>query len=199
MLSKWRPQTALMSSTLSWPALVVIDVQNAIDDPMWGPRNNPDAERAIAYLLSTWRDRNLPIFHVRHDSTDPQSGYRPGQPGNDFKAEARPLSGEAVVVKRTNSAFIGTSLSGQLTAVGCDAVVFAGVITNNSIEATVRMSGNLGFRSFVVADACWTVDKVDLAGRRWNAEDVHALSLANLDGEYATVVTVSQLEALIGE
>ena len=49
---------------------------------------------------------------------------------------------------------------------------------------------------FVVADASWAVDKVDLRGRRWPAEDVHALSLAHLQGEYATVVdTAMTLEA----
>ena len=33
-------------------ALLVIDVQMAIDDPKWGPRNNPGAEAAIAALLA---------------------------------------------------------------------------------------------------------------------------------------------------
>ena len=49
----------------------------------------------------------------------------------------------------------------------------------------MRHAGDLGYRVFVVADACWAVDVVDLAGRRWPAEDVHALSLACLVGEYA--------------
>jgi nicotinamidase-related amidase len=61
------------------------------------------------------------------------------------------------------------------------------VITNNSVEATVRMAGNLGFETCLVADATWTVDKTDLRGRVWPAADVHALSLANMHGEYASV------------
>jgi hypothetical protein len=60
------------------------------------------------------------------------------------------------------------------------------------------MAGNLGFDTYVVSDATWAVDKRDLAGRLWPAEDVHALSLANLDGEYARVVdTSSLLEAIV--
>ena len=102
-------------------------------------------------------------------------------------------SGEPVVAKQTNSAFIGTDLAEQLNASGCDGVIYIGVITNNSLEATVRMSGNLGFRSFVVADACWTVDKTDLNGRVWPAEDVHALALANMHGEYATVLNAADV------
>ena len=173
--------------------LVVVDVQNAIDDPAWGPRNNPQAEEVIASLLDQWRRNDLPVFHLRHDSTENTSPYRPGQQGNDFKPQALPLSDEPVISKTTNSGFVGTDLAELLDRSGCDAVVYIGVITNNSLEATVRSSGNLGYRSFVVADGCWTVDKTDLRGKRWPAEDVHALALANMHGEYATVVESADL------
>jgi hypothetical protein len=59
------------------------------------------------------------------------------------------------------------------------------------------MAGNLGFDTIVVSDATWATDKTDLRGHRWPAEDVHALSLANLHGEYATVLdTAAVLKAL---
>lgn len=179
------------------PALVVIDVQNAIDDPRWGQRNNPDAEQIIGRLLDGWRRRQLPVIHVRHDSVEPDSPYRPGQPGNEFKPEVEPMLDETVVTKRTNSAFIATDLGDRLLDADADAVVYVGVLTNNSVEATVRMSGNLGFRTMVVGDGCWAVDTDDLLGRSWAAEDVHALSLANLDGDYATVVNADELLAAI--
>ncbi|MFX9552277.1 isochorismatase family protein, partial [Acinetobacter baumannii] len=67
-------------------------------------------EERIAELLAAWRKRRLPVIHIRHDSTDTSSPYRPGTPGNDFKAEVAPQLGEPVVDKRTNSAFIGTDL-----------------------------------------------------------------------------------------
>jgi nicotinamidase-related amidase len=168
-------------------ALLVIDVQNAIDDPKWGPRNNPDAEANIAKLLAAWRDSGRAIFHVRHDSTFPDSPYRPGQPGNAFKQAVMPRDGETVVPKRTNSAFIHTDLEQRLRRGGHKTLVVAGVLTHNSVEATVRVAGNLGFDTVVVSDATWATDKTDLRGRRWSAEDVHALSLANMHGEYASV------------
>src|SRR5215831_13415873 len=127
--------------------LLVIDLQRAIDDPRWarhGPRNHPEAERNVARLLDAWRTRGLPVFHVRHDSVEPESTYRPGQAGNDFKPETAPRPGETVIVKHTNSAFIGTDLEERLRDAACDRLVAAGVITNNSVEATVRMAGNLG-------------------------------------------------------
>ena len=178
-------------------ALVVIDVQHAIDHPSWGERNNPQAEGNIAALLAAWRASGRPIYHVRHDSTEPQSHYRPGQPRHEFKAEAMPLPGETVIGKRTNNAFIGTGLEATLHAAGVETLIVAGVITNNSVEATVRMAGNLGFETFVVEDACFTFARKDWAGTPRTAAEVHAMSLANLEGEYATVVgTAAVLAAL---
>jgi nicotinamidase-related amidase len=169
-------------------ALLVVDVQNAIDHPSWGHRNNLGAEQNIAALLHAWRTSGRPIFHIRHDSTEPASHYRPGQPGHDFKPAAQPADGEAVIAKQTNSAFIGTDLESRLRAAGIHTLVVAGVITNNSVEATVRMAGNLGFRTLLAEDAAFTFGRRDWNGQFRSAAEVHAMSLANLDGEYCTVV-----------
>ncbi|HEY7336745.1 MAG TPA: cysteine hydrolase family protein [Bryobacteraceae bacterium] len=176
-------------------ALIVIDVQRAIDDPRWaryGPRNNPQAEQNIARLLKAWRDRGLPIYHVRHDSLDSGSAYRPAQPGNEFKEEAAPLPAETIIAKRTNSAFIGTALEARLRSAGLARLTICGVITNNSVEATVRMAGNLGFETYLAEDACFTFARPDFSGRLRTSDEVHAMSLANLDAEYCTVLTTGQ-------
>lgn len=174
-------------------ALLVIDVQKAIDDPRWreyGDRNHPQAERNIARLLAAWRTLRLPVYHVRHDSRFPDSTYRPGQQGNDFKPEAAPIAGETVIAKLVNSAFIGTGLEQRLRDAGHTSLFIAGVITNNSVEATVRMAGNLGFDTYLIEDACFTFARLD--GRLWSAAEVHALSVANMSGEYCTVLTTEQ-------
>lgn len=180
--------------------LLVIDVQRAIDDPSWaadGSRNNPGAEANIAALLAAWRQRGLPLFHVKHDSTFPISTYRPGQPGNDFKPEAAPLPGETIVVKHTNSAFIGTELDRLLRQTRLSTLVMCGVITNNSVEATVRMAGNLGFETYLVEDACFTFARKDYRGRLRTAEEVHDMSLANMDNQYCTVTNTGEILAAI--
>lgn len=172
-------------------ALLLIDLQQAIDDPQWsrhGPRNNPDAPACQAALLRHWRARGSPVIHVRHDSTAFGSPYAPGTPGHAFLGHAVPLAGESVVAKSVNSAFIGTGLEALLRAAGIDTLVVAGVITNNSVEATVRMAGNLGFRVLLVEDACFTFALRDRAGTVHDAALVHALSLANLDPEYCRVI-----------
>ena len=180
------------------PVLLIIDVQNAIDDPSWGSdRNNPQAERNIAQVLNIWRHRGWPIIHVRHSSREAASTYRPGQPGFEFKPEVAPQAGERTLEKHTNSAFIGTSLELDLRSAGVTHVVVVGVITNNSVEATVRMSGNLGFTTIVVSDATATFGMRDFAGTWRSSAEVHAMSLANMADEYATVVSTVELMAAL--
>jgi nicotinamidase-related amidase len=168
--------------------LMVVDMQAAIDDPRWGELNNPDAEANVAALLAGWRSHGLPVVHIRHDSPERRSPYRAGTAGHAFKPCAAPAPGEAVVAKQTTSAFADGRLDAALTKLGVTALVLCGVLTQNSVEATARAAGDLGYRVFLVADACRASAKTDGAGRRWSADDVHALSLANLAGEYARIV-----------
>jgi nicotinamidase-related amidase len=178
--------------------LIVIDVQRAIDHPSWGVRNNPAMETNIAALLAAWRRDRRPIVHVQHLSREPNSTYRPDQPGVEFKPEAAPLAGETIVQKRTNSAFIGTDLEERLHGAGWHTLVLTGVITNNSVEATARMAGNLGFDAVVVSDATATFGKADYNGKFHPADDVHALSLANLSGEYARIMSTAEILTALG-
>ena len=98
-----------------------------------------------------------------------------------------PPPNEDVIVKHTNSAFIGTELDRKLRLAGIDTLVFCGVITNNSLEATVRMAGNLGFETYLVEDAAFTFARKDYRGHLRTAQEVHDMSLANLDRAYCTV------------
>lgn len=169
----------------------MIDVQKAIDDPSWGERNNPGAEKNMNMLLRTWRKNLWPIIHVKHNSAEQHSTYRPNQIGNEFKSEVLPLENELIINKTTNSAFIGTNLEALLRSKKCRNLVIAGVITNNSVEATVRNSGNLGFNTYLVEDACFTFGKKDWNGNYRSADDVHAMTLANLNEEYCSVIKTS--------
>lgn len=177
--------------------LMIIDLQQAIDEPSWGERNNPKAEENISRLLEVWRNHKLPILHVKHMSTEPNSPYCPGQTGNNFKTIARPTTGEEILEKSTNSAFIGTNLAQKLKERKISEIVIVGVITNNSVEATARMSTNLGFRTVTVCDAVFTFGKYDYIGNWRTAEEVHNMSLANLSGEYGEVYSSSEVLALL--
>src|SRR5579872_3882378 len=179
---------ALVSTLPQDAALVVIDVQKGMDDPVQGRRNNPDAEGNIARLLAAWRRTNRPIIHVQHLSRRADSPFRPGQPGVEIKEEVRPCGEEPVIQKQVNSAFIGTDLEERLRGQDIDTVVITGMTTDHCVSATTRMSGDLGFRTYVVSDATAAFERQGLDGVVYGAEDVHAVSLATLQGEFASVV-----------
>jgi nicotinamidase-related amidase len=168
-------------------ALIVIDMQQAMQCGATPARNNPDAEDRSAHLLQAWRDAGQPVVLVRHISRSPTSVFAPGQPGIEFQARFAPLAHEHVVEKNVPDAFINSGLERWLHARGVRRVVIAGVSTNNSVEASARTAGNLGFDTVVAADACFAFEKTDFGGTLRSAEQVHLMALANLDGEYARV------------
>lgn len=179
------------------PALIVVDVQRAFDE--WEAagkrRNNPDAVARIADLLKAFRTRGAPIFHIRHEGTKPNSTFLPARSGYAVKDEAREQPGEPVIVKRVNSAFIGTDLEQRLRARNITALVICGATTNHCVETTTRMAGNLGFDTSLVRDASWTFDRIGPDGDKHSAEEIHAMTLSNLDGEFARIVTTDDVVA----
>ncbi len=169
------------------PALIVIDVQHAIDHPRWSGRNNPALEANLAALLGAWRAHRLPVFHVRHASREPGSSYAPDAPGFAFKPQVQPLAGEPVITKHVTSAFIGTDLDTKLHDARISELVITGVVTHNSVDASVRSANNLGYRVWLPADGTAAVPVTAWGGTEYDAEHVHALFLGNLSGEYATI------------
>jgi nicotinamidase-related amidase len=177
------------------PTLLIIDMQQGMRRPAAGRRNNPQAEVNIGKLLAAWRKAGGTVVHVRHHSRTPGSPFWPGQPGAEFQFELRPREGEHVVEKDVPDAFVRTGLEIWLRARNLSVLVIVGVSTNNSVEATARTAGNLGFETWVVSDATFAFDKRDYAGTQRTAEEVHAMSLANLEGEYAAIVSTDAVLA----
>jgi nicotinamidase-related amidase len=179
------------------PALIVIDVQQgfAEQDAAGRKRNNPEALDRIVDLLAAFRARNLPIFHIRHASTEPDSVFRPERTGFQVIETARELPGEPVIVKNVNSAFIGTDLEARLREAGHHTLVICGATTNHCVETSTRMAGNMGFDARLVCDAIWTYDRVGPDGNHHSAADIHAMTLSNLNGEFATIVTTRKIIA----
>lgn len=182
-----------MNHDLERTALLVIDVQAGLDDPHLGPRNNPDCEANIAALIDAWRVAGRPVVFVRHDSVEPDSPLRPGQPGNDFKPV---VSGEPdlLVTKHTNSAFLGQpDLHDWLQERRITGVAITGIQTNYCCEATARMASDLGYRTMFVLDATHTFDLPAFGGGTLTAEELARVTASNLQDEFAEVVTTADL------
>ncbi len=174
-------------------ALVIIDVQNAMDSPKWQALNNPELVSNLRRVLEHWRKIGWPVYLVADDSPNPDSPYHPGQPGNEFKPELAPIDGERVVRKATNSAFAGTDFELQLRQAGHQTLVVGGFMTNKCVEATVRSAGDLGFAVYVLADGTATVGQSDHRGRWWDANDIHNLALADMKADHTHVIDIKDL------
>lgn len=174
-------------------ALILIDIQNGFLDPYWGKRNNPQAEENIAKLLATFRSKNRPIFHIQHLSRLSHSPLSPNKAGVAFMECAQPKLGERIFQKQVNSAFIGTQLETILRNIKIDSLIMAGISTDHCVSTSVRMAANLGFETYVVADATIAFERTGFDGTTYSADVVHAIALASLHKEFATVMNTAAI------
>jgi nicotinamidase-related amidase len=174
-------------------ALIVVDVQEGFEDPVWGRRNNLACDHNIQTLVDAWRSSGGNLIYVRHDSKDPDSPLHAGTPGNKLKSY---LTGtpDLLVTKSVNSSFHGTpDLDGWLRTNGITGVVVCGITTNHCCETTARVGGNLGYNVTFALDATHTFDRAGPDGTTISADALTRVTAANLHGEFARVVTTANL------
>lgn len=175
-------------------ALLLVDIQN---DYFAGGKmtlEGIDAASANASrLLCGFREKSLPVFHVRHLAIQPGATFfLPDTPGSEIHPSVAPLVDETVIVKHFPNSFRETSLLDQLKKVGVTSVVVCGAMSHMCIDATVRAACDLGFQCRVAHDACAT--RALTFGRETaSAEKVHAAFMAALSAAYAQVMATEDL------
>ena len=191
MISKFQNDTALL----------LIDIQKGVNTlTHWGGptgrRNNPDAEGKMLDLLTTFRSRGHTVAFTRHDSREEASPLKfsleTGKQIEGFEI----TDSDIVIEKDVNSGFIGTNLEIELRRRGVGRLVVVGFFTNFCVETTVRMAGNLGFDVYLVEDACATTNRIGPDGEDRDPDLVHAMSVANMHGEFCTAISTKDALAL---
>lgn len=177
------------------PALLLVDIQKAFLEKDYPGliRNNEHAEFICGKILKKWRTLDLPIIHVRHSSTNPESKLHKSRPGFEFNDYVTPLETEIVLTKEVNSAFIGTNLENILIKSHIDTLVIVGMTTNHCISTTVRMSGNLGFDTYLISDSTACYNTKGLNGEIIACNTIYNSALASLQEEFATVIDSKEL------
>jgi nicotinamidase-related amidase len=175
-------------------ALILVDIQNDYFPggkmPLVGPET---ASSNAALLLSRFREKRRPVFHIRHLAARPGATFfLPDTPGSEIHPSVAPMADETVVVKHFPNSFRETSLLDRLKKSGVASIVVCGAMSHMCIDATVRAASDLGFQCLVAHDACAT--RALTFGRETApAANVHAAFMAALSGAYAQVLSTEEL------
>lgn len=137
-------------------ALIVIEAEGGGERPP-----------AVTALLEAWRAEGLPRFVARREA-------RARPPATD------PATGDRRLAMAGPDAFADGALEAALDDIGATTLVLCGA-PSSALAASLRCAAALGYRLFVVADACAIDDPTSPPER---------LALAHLDGDLARVVTL---------
>ena len=181
------------------PTLLLVDIQKAFLDKDYPgiKRNNPEAELICGKILEIWRKKKLPIIHVRHSSDTVDSKLHKSKPGFEFNDYVTPRADEIVLEKRVNSAFIGTELKSILDKSKTEVLIIVGMTTNHCISTTARMSGNLGFETYLISDSTACYNTKGINGEMIDCEVIYQSALASINDEFATVINSKEVISLI--
>ena len=159
-------------------ALIIIDVQQFYFPEGSSPLVNPEeASLNARKILHLFREKELPIVHVRHNARS----------GTEIHPNVAPLAGEKIISKDEANSFNGTELLMYLRENNITSLVICGMMTHMCVEATTRAAYDLGFECTVIQDACTTKD-LKYGDAIVKAQDVHLSTLSTLSGTYATVI-----------
>ena len=162
-------------------ALLIIDVQDFYFPGGASELVNPQAAAdKAALLLAYFREKGMPVIHVKHESKSQ----------SDIQSTVKPIDGEKIITKKEVSSFNGTDLNDYLKSLGVKNLVICGMQTHMCVEGAVRAGYDLGYKITLVHDACATKDL------KWGdevipAKMVHLSTLSTLKA-YAKIVSTSE-------
>jgi nicotinamidase-related amidase len=160
--------------------LLIIDIQDFYFPGGKSALVEPEkAAKNAALLLGYFRNKNLPVVHVRHNS----------EPGGKINDLVSPKPGEKVFSKDQVNCFVGTGLNEYLKSIKADTLVICGMQTHMCVEAAVRAATDLGYKCILIHDACATKD-LKFGDYTIKAADVHYSTLATLKS-YGRVISTS--------
>ncbi|MGZ3593240.1 MAG: cysteine hydrolase family protein [Syntrophales bacterium] len=170
--------------------LILIDMQN--DYFPGGSMELVGMEQAAentGLLLTAWRKRAFPVFHIQHISKRPGATFfLPNTKGVEIHKSVAPKTGEAIIEKYFPNAFRDTDLLDILKRSEVDEVVICGAMTHMCVDATTRAAFDFGFRCTVIEDACATRN-LEYKGTAIEAGKVQASFMAALAVPYARVLS----------
>lgn len=180
--------------------LILVDIQNDYFQGGSHELINPEqAAMQAGKILTLFREKGWPIFHVHHISTHENADFfLPDTEGSDFYRQVYPRMGEEIIIKHKPDSFLETNLKETLEERGVDSLVICGMMTHMCIDTTVRSAVYQGYPVTLIDDACATED-LEWEGNTVSAETVHYAYMAALNGTFARIQKAENLIREFGQ
>jgi len=173
-------------------ALLIIDMQHFVVERIErGVQSYPEnCIENMKRVLEQFRQAGQPIVHVRHQAAEQGSLFHESSPSSVPLASFQALAEEPVFLKSTSSAFSSTELFSYLQKARISELVVIGAVAGFCINSSVRAGADLGLKMTVVKDA---VISFELGQYELGAAQIHNVTLALLDADFASVIACSEL------
>ncbi|MER6136298.1 isochorismatase family protein [Streptomyces sp. NPDC001815] len=190
-------------------ALIVIDVQESFRArPLWATISDPKISEQVNRLVQISRRAGDLVVWVLHSEPGSGNVFDPALGHVRLMEELERADGEPLIHKTSHNAFTTTNLQQVLTERGVRELTVCGIRTEQCVETTTRVAGDLGYQVTFVTDATATnpiphrdapaeQSVADLLAdpRTLSAEEVIRRTEYALAGRFATIATVDELEA----
>lgn len=139
-------------------------------------------------VAQAYRSRGWPVIHIQHIATRPHDTYfLPCTQGAELYHNLCAQPEEIVIKKHYPNSFRDTNLANILKKMDIAHLTICGMLTHQSIDATVKAAYDNGFLCTLLRDAC-AASNLAFSGCTIDAGDVHNAFLAALEPIYASVV-----------
>lgn len=173
--------------------LLLIDIQN---DYFPGGRNELcGAEKAVfqaVRLLSFFREKRMPVFHIRHiNDRQGSTFFLPETMGSEIHTSVAPIKNETIIIKHSPDSFFQTGLNELLNKSGIRDLAVCGMMTHMCVDTTVRAAKNYGYNITLMEDACATKDLTH-NGNIIPAATVGSVYMASLEKTFAKIINTEK-------
>ena len=169
---------------MSKTALLLIDFQNDyFEGGSWPLVGTDAAAQHGAQLLEAFREKGLPVVHVRHEfPSDEAPFFKPGSEGAQTHASVAAQNGESVIVKQQINSFRDTNLKEVLDDLGVDSILIAGAMSHMCIDGATRAAHDFVRVTKALDDSITKLREIRTVSRGVDVET----SLAAWNGTFPT-------------
>lgn len=171
-------------------AVLVIDVQQGLFDPLPRPWQADDVVARINTLTARARAAQVPVIFIQHTRAD-----EPLSAGSDswqLQRNVQTEPGDLRISKTTPDSFLRTDLQAQLDALGVKHVVICGYACDFCVDTTTRRAAGLGYYVTLAADAHTTHDQPHASAELIRTH--HNATLQNIESFGVPILALNSAE-----